>query len=333
MRTLFSRYINAVMQEASYEELDNGTYSGIVPRFEARHYGTSFEACKANIRLILEGEISNRIISGKSLPVINGCDPKYIEIINSQELVYYLDLIGSLPLTPEWYVPETQVEKDEINKQRANWKDHEAWLRHFLLGESEPNYNQSSPLLGNSVAARLSAEFYKVVYEARCRSSILYQLGTTPKIWFFCEASDACREYNNSGLKTLVEEGKAQPKIIGKREQLRENSKAIKQLDLYREGLEGISESTTQISTEMLMTEGRSFILKQAAELAKDDPDFRIVFNRYLALAKKANSFWNNSTAYQTTAILHDGSRFIGGKTKNKGFSKTKNKGFSKTKD
>ncbi len=73
---MLTRYIKAAMKRAMVERLeDDGSFYGEIPSFEGVWAtGDSPEACRAELREVLEGWILLRLSKGRPLPCIDGID-------------------------------------------------------------------------------------------------------------------------------------------------------------------------------------------------------------------------------------------------------------------
>jgi len=66
-------YINKAMSKAVYEKLEDGTYSGKIPRCPGViAFGETLYQCQEGLRSVLEGWLIVKIRHGDKLPVIGG---------------------------------------------------------------------------------------------------------------------------------------------------------------------------------------------------------------------------------------------------------------------
>jgi predicted RNase H-like HicB family nuclease len=68
-------YVNMAMSEAVYDKLDDGTFSGKIPRCPGLvTFGESLFQCEQELRSSLEGWLIVKIRHGDQLPVIGKID-------------------------------------------------------------------------------------------------------------------------------------------------------------------------------------------------------------------------------------------------------------------
>ena len=72
---MLTEYIQAALRQASYEILPDGTFYGEVPGLQGVYANAeSLEACREQLREVLEGWIILGLRMGHSLPVIRGIE-------------------------------------------------------------------------------------------------------------------------------------------------------------------------------------------------------------------------------------------------------------------
>ena len=70
---MFTEYVNKAMRKAEYEKLQDGTYSGRIPRCQGViAFGETLYKCQEELRSALEGWLIVKIRYGDKLPVIGG---------------------------------------------------------------------------------------------------------------------------------------------------------------------------------------------------------------------------------------------------------------------
>ena len=70
---MLSEYIQAAMKSARYEILEDGTFYGEIPGFQGVFANTeTLEACREQLREVLEGWIVLGLRLGHSLPTVDG---------------------------------------------------------------------------------------------------------------------------------------------------------------------------------------------------------------------------------------------------------------------
>jgi len=75
VRYILTDYVNLAMAQAVYDKLEDGTFSGHIPRCPGViAFGTTRHKCEASLRSTLEDWILLGLKLGHSLPVINGID-------------------------------------------------------------------------------------------------------------------------------------------------------------------------------------------------------------------------------------------------------------------
>lgn len=75
VRFILSEYVERAMQRASYDKLEDGTYSGIIP--ECRGvvaFSETLRGCEAELQSVLEDWILTGLKLGHHLPVIDEID-------------------------------------------------------------------------------------------------------------------------------------------------------------------------------------------------------------------------------------------------------------------
>ncbi len=75
VRFVLSEYVERAMEQASYDKLEDGTYSGIVPRCPGViAFSETLRGCEAELQSVLEDWILTGLKLGHHLPVIDGID-------------------------------------------------------------------------------------------------------------------------------------------------------------------------------------------------------------------------------------------------------------------
>jgi len=71
---MVSEYVNAALHKARYEILpEDGSYYGEIPGFDGVYANTrTLEACREELREVLEEWILVRVARGLTLPVVDG---------------------------------------------------------------------------------------------------------------------------------------------------------------------------------------------------------------------------------------------------------------------
>lgn len=71
---MVSEYLGAALSKAHYEILaENGSYYGEIPGFEGVYANTpTLEACREELREVLEEWVLVRVSQGLTLPVVDG---------------------------------------------------------------------------------------------------------------------------------------------------------------------------------------------------------------------------------------------------------------------
>ena len=67
-------YIEQAMSQAVYEELDDGSYGGVISCLNVVAFGGSLNECQVELRATLEDWIVVGLRKGFSIPVISGID-------------------------------------------------------------------------------------------------------------------------------------------------------------------------------------------------------------------------------------------------------------------
>jgi predicted RNase H-like HicB family nuclease len=71
--SMLIEYISKAMTKAVYEKLEDGTYSGKIPKFPGViAFGETLYQCQEELRSVLEGWLIVKIRHGDKLPVIGG---------------------------------------------------------------------------------------------------------------------------------------------------------------------------------------------------------------------------------------------------------------------
>ena len=72
---MLTQYINAAMQKARYEILEDGTYYGEIPGLQGVYANEStLEATRAELQSALEDWLLFRLVNGFSIPAIDNID-------------------------------------------------------------------------------------------------------------------------------------------------------------------------------------------------------------------------------------------------------------------
>jgi len=75
VRNVLSDYLNAAMEDATYDKLEDGTFSGWIPSCQGvLAFGVSLSECEAELRSTLEDWTLLGLRLGHSLPVLDGID-------------------------------------------------------------------------------------------------------------------------------------------------------------------------------------------------------------------------------------------------------------------
>jgi predicted RNase H-like HicB family nuclease len=70
---MLTNYIRAAMRKATYEILSEGSFYGEIPGFQGVYANAkTLEACRDELREVLEGWIVLGLRLGHSLPIVNG---------------------------------------------------------------------------------------------------------------------------------------------------------------------------------------------------------------------------------------------------------------------
>ena len=73
--TMLTEYVRAAMDKAAYEMLSDRTFYGEIPGFQGVYANeATLEACREELRQVLEGWIVLGLQMGHSLPVVEGID-------------------------------------------------------------------------------------------------------------------------------------------------------------------------------------------------------------------------------------------------------------------
>ena len=71
VRFVLSEYVERAMERASYDKLEDGTYSGVIPRCQGVvAFSETLRGCEAELQSVLE----DWILLGHDLPVMEGID-------------------------------------------------------------------------------------------------------------------------------------------------------------------------------------------------------------------------------------------------------------------
>jgi predicted RNase H-like HicB family nuclease len=75
VRFILSEYVERAMEHASYDKLEDGTFSGVVPQCQGViAFSETLRGCEAELQSVLEDWILTGIKLGHSLPIIDGID-------------------------------------------------------------------------------------------------------------------------------------------------------------------------------------------------------------------------------------------------------------------
>lgn len=75
VRFILSEYVERAMERSSYDKLEDGTYSGVIP--ECRGviaFSETLRGCETELQSVLEDWILTGLKLGHPLPVIDGID-------------------------------------------------------------------------------------------------------------------------------------------------------------------------------------------------------------------------------------------------------------------
>lgn len=77
-------YINAALTYAVYEELDDNSFSGEIPKCPGTiAFGQTLEECHQELEVALQDWILSALRHGDELPVINGVDLNAQAVVSS----------------------------------------------------------------------------------------------------------------------------------------------------------------------------------------------------------------------------------------------------------
>lgn len=75
VRFILSEYVERAMRHASYDKLEDGTYSGVIPQCPGViAFSDALRSCEAELQSVLEDWILTGLKLGHPLPVIDGID-------------------------------------------------------------------------------------------------------------------------------------------------------------------------------------------------------------------------------------------------------------------
>lgn len=75
VRFILSEYVERAMEHASYDKLEDGTFSGVVPRCRGViAFSDTLRSCEAELQSVLEDWILTGLKLGYRLPIIDGVD-------------------------------------------------------------------------------------------------------------------------------------------------------------------------------------------------------------------------------------------------------------------
>lgn len=75
VRFVLSEYVERAMQRASYDKLEGGAYSGVVPGCRGViAFSDTLRGCEAELQSVLEDWILTGLKLGHPLPIIDGID-------------------------------------------------------------------------------------------------------------------------------------------------------------------------------------------------------------------------------------------------------------------
>lgn len=74
-RFILSEYVERAMEDASYDKLTDGTFSGVVPKCQGViAFSDTLRGCETELQSVLEDWILTGLKLGHHLPVIDGID-------------------------------------------------------------------------------------------------------------------------------------------------------------------------------------------------------------------------------------------------------------------
>lgn len=75
IRFILSEYVERAMERASYDKLEDGTFSGVVPQCRGViAFSDTLRGCEAELQSVLEDWILTSLKLGHRLPIIDGVD-------------------------------------------------------------------------------------------------------------------------------------------------------------------------------------------------------------------------------------------------------------------
>jgi predicted RNase H-like HicB family nuclease len=75
VRFVLSEYVERAMERASYDKLEDGTYSGVIPGCHGViAFSETLRSCEAELQSVLEDWILIGLKLGHRLPVVGGID-------------------------------------------------------------------------------------------------------------------------------------------------------------------------------------------------------------------------------------------------------------------
>ncbi len=75
IRFILSEYVERAMEHASYDKLEDGTFSGVVPQCQGIiAFSDTLRGCEAELQSVLEDWILTGLKLGHRLPIVDGVD-------------------------------------------------------------------------------------------------------------------------------------------------------------------------------------------------------------------------------------------------------------------
>jgi predicted RNase H-like HicB family nuclease len=75
IRFILSEYVERAMEHASYDKLEDGTFSGVVPQCQGViAFSDTLRGCEAELQSVLEDWILTGLKLGHRLPIVDGVD-------------------------------------------------------------------------------------------------------------------------------------------------------------------------------------------------------------------------------------------------------------------
>jgi predicted RNase H-like HicB family nuclease len=75
IRFILSEYVERAMEHASYDKLEDGTFSGVVPQCQGViAFSDTLRGCEAELQSVLEDWILTGLKLDHRLPIIDGVD-------------------------------------------------------------------------------------------------------------------------------------------------------------------------------------------------------------------------------------------------------------------